>query len=188
MKIYTKTGDEGQTGLIGNKRVEKHHPRLKSYGSVDELNAMLGVCCSLVSNFKTDSGSAFAEDLNSALNDIQNKLFVIGSCLACDENNRDIPHLNDENVVQLEKWIDQSDEVLPKLTNFILPGGHSLAAHLHLARTICRRCERNCVELKQTAEFDKLIIMYLNRLSDLLFIWARRVNFECQCQDSIWKA
>jgi cob(I)alamin adenosyltransferase len=179
-RIYTKTGDEGMTGLLSEVRVRKDHARIEAYGTVDELNASIGVARSI------DPGSS----LDSSLARIQEDLFVLGSALA-DPNPKGPFHtvLQDDRVRRLETIIDELEASLPPLTSFILPGGSSLAAHLHLARTICRRAERGVVALSAQPGEDvpSNLVVYLNRLSDLLFVMARTAN---QCQgiaDTPWK-
>ena len=178
MKIYTKTGDDGNTGLQGNLRISKSHSRIKSYGMVDEVNAALG----LVLSYSLD------EDVQETLEKIQNDLFVVGSDLSN-------PNLNDvknrvslELVEQLETKIDKFESELDPLANFILPGGDIAAAQIHHARTIVRRAETQAVELAETDEINANCIRYLNRLSDLFFVMGRLVNKRKGRQDILWKA
>ena len=178
MKIYTKTGDDGNTGLQGNLRISKSHSRIKSYGMVDEVNAALG----LVLSYSLD------EDVQETLEKIQNDLFVVGSDLSN-------PNLNDvknrvslELVEQLETKIDRFESELDPLANFILPGGDIAAAQIHHARTIVRRAETQAVELAETDEINANCIRYLNRLSDLFFVMGRLVNKRKGRQDILWKA
>lgn len=180
-KIYTKTGDEGLTGLIGGTKVLKSHLRIESYGNIDELNSYVG----LIGDYITD------KELKSFVNIIQNNLFVIGSLLAQD-NSKDIkislPQLKEEDVFLLENEIDKMNEDLPELKHFILPGGHLLVSCIHITRSICRRAERSCVALKEhQLEVDSLIIKYLNRLSDYLFVLARFVGKGLDVKEVIWK-
>jgi cob(I)alamin adenosyltransferase len=167
MKIYTKTGDKGTTSLIGGTKVPKSHLRIEAYGTVDELNSYVGLCRDLLTD--TDS--------RNLLQEIQDRLFTVGSELACDpekEQKMQIPDLHEEDVTVLEKWIDKMNETIPELKNFILPGGHLTVSHLHICRCICRRAERCCVRLElQNTQAGALIIKYLNRLSDYLFVLAR---------------
>lgn len=175
MKIYTKTGDKGETSLYGGKRIYKNDTRIEAYGSVDELNCTLGVILSILKDKKIKVG----------LTEIQKDLMVTGSALACYK----IPDNNyfKEKAEILEKWIDEADDKLPKLNNFILPGGNMQSALLHQARSICRRAERRAVELSRKEEIDRDIIVYLNRLSDLLFVLARYINFKTKNKEIIWK-
>ena len=180
-KIYTKTGDEGFTGLIGGTKIFKNDLRIESYGNVDELNCYMG----LIGDYITD------RDLKAMIATIQNKLFVVGSLLACD-NNRDIkmklPQLSEADVEELEKEIDAMNSQLPELKHFILPGGHLLVSSIHITRSVCRRAERSCVSLKEHHLFvEPLILQYLNRLSDYLFVLARFVGQQLKVEEVIWK-
>ena len=177
MKIYTKTGDDGNTGLQGNLRISKSHSRIKSYGMVDEANAALGI----VLSYSLD------KDIQETLESIQNDLFVVGADLSN-------PNLNDvknrvslELVEQLETKIDKFESELDPLTNFILPGGDRAAAQLHYARTVVRRAETQTVELAETDEINANCIRYLNRLSDLFFVIGRLINKRKGKQDILWK-
>lgn len=168
MKIYTKTGDRGDTGLFGGGRVPKSHPRVDAYGEVDELNAALGLARALEPMPRIDE----------LLVPIQRDLFAIGALLATPNLEKMRQHLekarvDEARVAQLEQAIDDADVELEPLRAFILPGGSPKAAALHVARTVCRRAERRAVELTQVEEIPELAIVYLNRLSDLLFTLAR---------------
>src|SRR6185295_3145817 len=163
-KIYTKTGDKGTTSLIGGTKVPKSHLRIEAYGTVDELNSYIGLCKDLLTD-------------KNILQEIQDRLFTIGSSLACDpekETKMKIPDLEEDDITLLEKEIDRMNESIPPMKNFILPGGHPTVSHLHIARCICRRAERCCVRLEmEKEEVESIIIKYLNRLSDHLFMLAR---------------
>lgn len=176
-KIYTKTGDAGQTGLVGGKRVSKTDPRLEAYGTVDELNSALGWAASLL-----PKGHAAA----SLVQEIQNALFNLGSRLACDdvEMMKHLPAITDSHVQSLEQKMDEWEAELPPLKNFILPGGSQAAAALHLARTICRRAERRSVTVTNV---EPVLLIYLNRLSDFLFLLARKVNADLGVKDITWQ-
>lgn len=179
-KIYTKTGDNGFTSLLGGTKVLKSDLRIEAYGTVDELNSYIGLCRDLV----PDNA---AKDV---LREIQDRLFTIGSSLACDpakEQKMKIPDLKEEDVGLLEKEIDRMNEVLPEMKNFILPGGHPTVSHLHIARCVCRRAERCCVRLQEGSTGDDFIIKYLNRLSDYLFILVRFVAHLLKVEESPWK-
>ena len=180
-KIYTKTGDEGFTGLIGGTKILKSDLRIESYGNVDELNSYVG----LVGDYITD------RDVKDIINTIQNRLFVVGSLLAQDDgkdNKIKLPQLTEEDVLLLENEIDKMNAELPELKHFILPGGHLLVSCIHITRSICRRAERGCVSLKEHQLFvDPLIIKYLNRLSDYLFVLARFVGKQLNIKEVIWK-
>src|SRR5215831_2418934 len=179
-KIYTKTGDQGTTSLIGGTKVLKSDLRIEAYGTVDELNSYIGLCRDLA----VDDGS------KKILREIQDRLFTIGSSLACDrekEPKLKIPDLKDEDIAILEKQIDRMDQDLAELKQFVLPGGHPTVSHMHIARCVCRRAERCCVRLKlESTEEDQLIIKYLNRLSDYLFVLARYTSHLLNVEDIRW--
>lgn len=181
MKIYTKTGDQGKTSLFGGERVWKDNLRLNAYGSVDELNAVIGCAICEIKNC----------ELIDTLKSIQNELFIVGSDLATplDKSNKNfvIPRISDEHISRLEKLIDRFNEQIPELKQFILPGGTKGAAFLHLARTVCRRVEREVVTLAREVEIDAYLTIYLNRLSDLLFVLSRFENFSNNTPDVEWK-
>lgn len=181
MKIYTKTGDKGETSLFGGKRVWKDDLRIQAYGTVDELNSILGVAITEIKN----------EELKEVIGSIQHELFTVGSDLAAplERNNTNfvIPRVDSNFVQQLEKFIDKFDSQLPILKNFILPGGLKSSALLHHARTICRRAEREVVALSKTDAINQEIEVYLNRLSDLLFVLARFENFSNGSSDIFWQ-
>lgn len=165
-KIYTKTGDDGTTGLVGGSRVKKYDIRLEAYGTIDELNASLGMLDAL-----NDDAA-----ISSLLSVIQNKLFNIGSRLASDEKGEELTAalaITDEDIQHLEQAIDLFEEELPELTHFILPGGDQLVAQCHVSRTLCRRAERRIVEFAEQEKVRPELIKYVNRLSDLLFVLAR---------------
>jgi len=177
-KLYTKTGDKGETSLLGGKRVSKDNQRVCACGDVDELNASLGVVRSL-----TDEVS-----VGKMLEQIQRQLFVLGADLASPKEMADVPRVTEEDVTRLERFIDSLEGELPPLRNFLLPGGHAVAAHLHLARTICRRAERSAVTLFRAEGSGELAIKYLNRLSDLLFVLSRWVNLKKGVDEEKWSA
>lgn len=177
MKIYTKTGDDGNTGLQGNLRISKSHPRIVSYGTVDEANAALGVVLA----------NSLDDDVSSLLTEIQNDLFLVGADLSN-------PNLNDvknrvslEMIEKLEKHIDRFESELSPLTNFILPGGDPSAAQLHYVRTVVRRAESQTVHLSEKDEINSNCIKYLNRLSDLFFVMARLINKRKNQDDIPWQ-
>ncbi len=179
-KIYTKTGDKGTTSLIGGTKVLKSDLRIEAYGTIDELNSYVGLCRDLLKE----------ESSGKILREVQDRLFTIGSSLACDpdkEPKMQIPDLKEEDVVLLEKEIDRMNEVLPEMKNFILPGGHSTVSHLHIARCVCRRAERCCVRLQEKVKADSMILKYLNRLSDYLFILARFTSHLLKVGEMPWK-
>lgn len=178
MRIYTKAGDQGETGLIGGVRVPKDDVRVEAYGTVDELNSALGV----VRAHLTDS------ELTSLLLTIQSTLFDMGAELACPpERAAQFAVLSDDHVQELERMIDRLEEDLEPLREFILPGGDAAAAFYHLARSVCRRAERRVVTLSRHFPVREVIIHYLNRLSDLLFVMARTANRHTGVEDNRWK-
>ena len=178
MKIYTKTGDDGTTGLIGGTRVQKSDARIDCYGTVDELNSVLGLAAVVA-----------GPELLAQLREIQAELFVIGSHLATPEQSRHkaaLPALTDEMITRLESQIDATEATLTPLRNFVLPGGTELAARLHLARTVCRRAERLLVGYLADHAIPPLTVTYLNRLSDWLFVQARGANHMAGVEDIPW--
>jgi len=181
MKIYTKTGDGGTTSLIGGTKVSKAHLRIEAYGTVDELNSYIGLCKDLLQVMQA----------NSILQEIQDRLFTIGSALACDpekETKMKIPDLKEDDITLLENEIDKMNDSLPAMKSFILPGGHPTVSHVHVARCICRRAERNCVRLQlEKNEVEPIITKYLNRLSDYLFILARYTGHVLKVAELLWK-
>jgi len=181
MKIYTKTGDKGTTSLIGGTKVAKSHLRIEAYGTVDELNSYIGLCRDLLTD----------ENGRRVLQEIQDRLFTIGSSLACDplrEPKMKIPDLKEEDILLLENEMDQMNETVPPMKNFILPGGHVTVSHLHIARCICRRAERCCVRLEtENEETSPIVLKYINRLSDYLFVLARFTGFRLQAEEIPWK-
>ena len=178
MKIYTRTGDDGPTGLFGGGRLSKCDPRLECYGTVDELNSFLGW-----------AAATSPDPVLTFIRQIQNELFVIGSHLATPDRAMagTLPKLADDDISRLEKQIDDAEKELSPLTQFILPGGCETAARLHIARTVCRRAERLLVSFALQHPMDGIIITYMNRLSDWLFVMARFVNFKSQTADIPWE-
>jgi cob(I)alamin adenosyltransferase len=179
MKIYTKTGDDGTTGLIGGERVRKCDARLDCYGTIDETNAAIGV-----------AAVTAPEELVSKLREIQNDLFVIGSHLATPSEStqaQSLPPLDESMITRLEMQIDSAEHDLPPLRQFILPGGCETSARLHLARTICRRGERLLVDFSLDRPVPPVILTYMNRLSDWLFVQARWANHVAGVDDVPWK-
>ena len=180
MKIYTRTGDAGQTGLFGGGRVSKDNIRIEAYGTVDELNSHLGLV-------RSDMSVGPHVAIGDILERIQNELFVLGSDLATPLDGRpEVPRIEKSAVSQLEKDIDAVDEQLAPLTQFILPGGCLIASELHIARTVCRRAERRVVSLAGFEPINESVIVYLNRLSDLLFMLARWANQVEGTQELPW--
>ena len=178
MKIYTKTGDKGQTSLIGGTRVPKSHLRIESYGTIDELNSWIG----LIRDQGIDDHSI------TLLLEIQDRLFTIGSLLASDpeKSKMKIPDLTDNDIAILEKEIDRMDDHLPELRSFILPGGNNTISFCHLARCVCRRAERLVVQLEEQSLVDDKVKVYLNRLSDYLFVLARWMAQQKNIAETPW--
>ncbi|MFK7782457.1 cob(I)yrinic acid a,c-diamide adenosyltransferase [Psychroserpens sp.] len=185
MKIYTKTGDKGTTALFGGTRVPKHHIRIDSYGTVDELNSHLGLIRD--------------QDINNhykdVLIDIQDKLFTVGAILATDpekatlKNGKDrlnIPKISEDDISKLEKEMDTMNEALPPMTHFVLPGGHQTVSFCHIARCVCRRAERLASALNDLEPFQPESLKYLNRLSDYLFVLARKLSYDLQAEEVKW--
>lgn len=174
-KIYTKTGDKGETGLFGGKRLPKSHLRIESYGTIDELNSYIGL---VKDNYELP-----------ILKDVQDRLFSIGGQLASNpEKNLSVLDVDEDDVQQLEHFIDQWEEELPALKNFILPGGHTVVSFCHIARSVCRRAERRVVALSLEEEVPQIIIHYLNRLSDFLFVLCRKIGKDLKVEEIIWKS
>lgn len=177
MKIYTKTGDKGNTGLYGGSRVSKNHIRIESYGTIDELNSWLG----LVRDQDIDA------HFQSIIIDIQKNLFIIGSILATPEEKKaKMLSLPENSIAILEQEIDTMNDSLPTMTHFILPGGHSTVSYCHIARTVCRRAERKVVELYEIESYNEPVLQYLNRLSDYLFVLARKLSSVLNVQEMKW--
>ena len=178
-KIYTKTGDKAETSLIGGVRVPKYHLRIESYGTVDELNSYIG----LVKDMITD------ENAKELLYEIQDRLFTIGSVLASDpeKSKMKIPDLHETDVELLEKEMDAMGENLPELRSFILPGGHPAVSTAHVARCICRRAERLVVHLSNESQVPEIIAVYLNRLSDYLFVLSRKIATDFSVDEIPWR-
>lgn len=180
-KIYTKTGDKGTTSLIGGTKVPKSHLRIEAYGTVDELNSYIGLCRDILTDEKS----------RTVLQEVQDRLFTIGSSLACDpikEPKMRIPDLKEKDVELLEKEMDKMNESIPEMKSFILPGGHTTVSHLQIARCICRRAERCCVRLElESLEVEQVILKYLNRLSDYLFVLSRYTGHQLLVGEIPWK-
>lgn len=178
-KIYTKTGDKGQTSLIGGTRVPKHHIRIEAYGTVDELNSYIG----LIRDQKLD------ESTKKILIEIQDRLFTIGSSLASDpeKSKMKIPDLKEDDITLLEQEMDKMNEVLPEMRSFVLPGGHTTVSFCHIARCVCRRAERLTIHLSENSYVADLVIKYLNRLSDYLFVLSRKLSQDLNAQEIPWK-
>jgi cob(I)alamin adenosyltransferase len=191
MKIYTKTGDKGLTGLIGGKRVPKSDIRIIAYGSVDELNSYIGLSISLLSKHNTylsSTSSPSFSDIIDTLSRIQNELFVIGSDLADPDLSKSSVRVQSDMVTVLENDIDKYEKELSPITYFILPGGSIESSNLHIARSIARRSETNVAKLLIEDTINNLVLVYLNRLSDLLFVLSRTINKRLQISDIAWKS
>lgn len=173
MKIYTRTGDKGKTSILGNSRVDKDDSRIETYGTIDELNAVLGLCY-----------VKLPESLKKGTVLIQHLLFDIGMELAYEEYH---PIITEDDVKILENYIDNSEEQLPPLSTFILPGGTEPAVHLHMARTVCRRAERCITKYAKVDKVNEQTMAFLNRLSDLFFSWSRLCNYMVGIEEIEWK-
>ena len=185
MKIYTKTGDKGTTALFGGTRVPKHHIRIESYGTVDELNSHIGLIRDQEIN----------RDYKSVLAIIQNKLFTVGAILATDpakailksgKERLNIPKISSDDIALLEKEMDSMNEQLEPMTHFVLPGGHQTVSFCHIARCVCRRAERLASALNDLEPFQEETLTYLNRLSDYLFVLARKLSKDLQAEEIKW--
>lgn len=179
MKIYTKTGDKGSTSLLGGARVPKSHMRIEAYGTVDELNSYIGLLRDQPVN----------EERKELLKTIQDRLFTLGAELATEPGKDKVvkPDLFESDISLLEASMDTMDQALPALTNFILPGGHSSVSFAHVARNVCRRAERITVALNENEAVDELVIQYLNRLSDFLFVLGRKMAQELKAEEVKWE-
>ncbi|MGO3181777.1 MAG: cob(I)yrinic acid a,c-diamide adenosyltransferase [Aequorivita sp.] len=185
MKIYTKTGDAGTTALFGGSRVPKHNMRIESYGTVDELNSNIG----MIRSHEIDTHS------KEILVGIQHCLFTIGSTMATDpkkavlksgKDRLNIPKIDEEDITLLETEMDKMNEELPALTHFVLPGGNTIVSSCHIARTVCRRAERRATLLNETEPLEEHVIKYLNRLSDYLFVLARKLSKDTNAEETQW--
>jgi len=179
MKIYTKTGDKGETSLIGGKRVKKFHPRIEAYGTIDELIAFIGLLRDQLKD----------KNLIDLLLNIQDKLMICAAILAsdCEDCQVKIPLLLAEDIEYLEKKIDSMQKNLPVLNSFILPGGHNSVSLCHVIRTICRRAERNTLKLSEEFFVPDLVLIYLNRLSDFFFVFSRKLSIDFKAIEHLWK-
>jgi cob(I)alamin adenosyltransferase len=177
-KIYTKGGDKGETSLLGGTRVAKSHERVEAYGNLDELNSFLGLI----------RDQAIRPHYRDILIRVQERLFTAEALVARDpeKETRPLPSLNDDDVLLLEQEIDAMNEELPPLSNFILPGGHPTVSYCHVARTVCRRAERSLIRLDQVSPVEAIIIRYINRLSDYLFVLARMTGQDAGATESAW--
>jgi len=185
MKVYTKTGDKGTTALFGGTRVPKNHIRIDSYGTVDELNSYIGLIRDQDIN----------PDYKKILIHVQDRLFTVGAVLATDpekailksgKERLNIPKISSENISLLEKEMDMMNESLPQMTHFVLPGGHQTVSFCHIARCVCRRAERLATALNDIEPIEAQTLMYLNRLSDYLFVLARKLSFDLQADEVKW--
>ncbi|MEO4006620.1 MULTISPECIES: cob(I)yrinic acid a,c-diamide adenosyltransferase [unclassified Flavobacterium] len=185
MKVYTKTGDKGTTALFGGTRVPKHHIRIESYGTVDELNSHIGLIRDQEMNTL----------YKNVLIEVQDRLFTLGAILATPpekevlkngQQRLNINRISPEDIAYLENEIDQMDTTLPPMTHFVLPGGHTTVSYCHIARCVCRRAERLATHLHELEPVDPLVLTYLNRLSDYLFVLARKLSFDLQADEVKW--
>jgi len=178
MRIYSKTGDKGTTSLLGGKRVPKYHLRIEAYGTVDELIAYVGLI----------RDQNLSEHLRNELIAVQDRLMVCASLLAadCDDCQQQLPALYEADIATLEQQIDRMDAELPPLENFVLPGGHTTVSYCHIARNVCRRAERKAIQLGEESDFPFLVISYLNRLSDYLFVLSRKLSQDLHVKEVKW--
>lgn len=178
MKIYTKKGDDGTTGLLGGTRLPKHHLRIESYGTVDELNSFIGTLRDL----------NLPDDRKAELVQIQAELFTIGSHLAADpvKNKMELPSMEESWISRLETLMDEMDTNLPEMKFFVLPGGHPTVSAAHVCRSVCRRAERRCIALASESQVDDMIIKYLNRLSDYFFVLGRQLTVDFGAEEIPW--
>lgn len=179
--IYTKTGDKGTTSLVGGRRVKKCDPRVEAYGTIDELNSHIGLLAEMVFRY---------EELYKQLKKVQNNLFVIQTLLATEDESiyQKLPHLGDNAVSEMESWIDAMDAQLPKLNSFVIPGGSITSAQAHVARTVCRRAERETVRLSEQENIDGQLLKYVNRTSDYLFVISRYILLLENRKENFWSA
>lgn len=179
MKVYTKKGDSGETGLIGGTRVPKHALRIEAYGTVDELNSYVGLL----------RDKALNERFKNELIEVQDRLFTIGSWLASDPGKAkmQLPEIENGDIMNLEKSIDSMEEELEPMKNFVLPGGHETVSFCHITRCVCRRAERYVTALNEESELNPVILAYLNRLSDYLFVYSRYLTKSLNAQETPWK-
>ncbi|MCE3296480.1 MAG: ATP:cob(I)alamin adenosyltransferase [Crocinitomicaceae bacterium] len=179
MKIYTKKGDSGTTQLIGGTRIPKHSLRIESYGTVDELNSWIGLIRDQEIN----------QLYRDQLIEIQDRLFTVGSNLAVDnaKSNMKLPQVSEKDVEFLEQAMDTMDAMLPEMKSFVLPGGHTTVSYCHLARCVCRRAERNVTHLNENEAIEAVVMKYLNRLSDYLFVLSRKLTQDLHAHEQPWK-
>ena len=184
-KVYTRNGDQGKTSLIGGVKVDKDDLRIDAYGTIDELNSVLGLCISEINKIENKK---IKEETIKIFTRIQNELFNLGSSLSRLDIDKEsnFPSIKRVNIIKLENEIDQYNVKLPELTSFVLPGGSTINALLHLARTICRRAERICVALMKRTKIDENILPYLNRLSDLFFVFSRWFSHKMNRTENLW--
>ncbi len=185
-KVYTKSGDSGTTGLVGGQRIPKDDVRIEAYGDVDELNATIGGCIEAIRPY-TGERTELVKIMEKLLR-IQHELFNTGTILATlpEDISSTLPRIKEENILQLEDEMDELNDELSILRSFVLPGGSKANIWFHMARNICRRAERRCITLNGRAEIDPLVIKYLNRLSDALFVYSRWVNHILGCKEITW--
>jgi cob(I)alamin adenosyltransferase len=178
-RIYTKTGDKGETSLLGGTRLPKYHVRIEAYGTVDELNSYMGLIRDISEN----------KEKEEFIISIQDRLFIMGSQLAADpeKNKMKLPSLAEEDITALEKAIDEMDALVPEMKSFVLPGGHEHVSHCHIARCVCRRAERAVLRLAEKEKVEEINIKYLNRLSDYLFMLSRWFTLERKAKEIPWR-
>lgn len=179
LRIYTKTGDKGETSLIGGTRLPKHHMRIEAYGNVDELNSWIGLL----------RDQPIGVHYVTILLEVQDRLFTIGSLLASDPekgSKMKLPEIHESDIILLEKEIDAMEEKLPPMKSFVLPGGNQIVSYCHIARCVCRRAERSVLRVAETEKVDEIVYKYLNRLSDHLFVLSRKLSHDLNAQETPW--
>lgn len=191
--VYTKTGDNGTTSLVGGRRVKKYDRRVEAYGTVDELNSHIGLLAEMVYNESVDLGADTREKYEASyrqLKKTQNNLFVVQTLLATEDEivYQKLPQLSEESVAEMEHWIDEMDAQLPKLSSFVIPGGNQASAEAHVCRTVCRRAEREIVRLAEKENIEDKIKRYLNRTSDYLFVLSRYILLLANKKEHFWSA
>ena len=189
--VYTKTGDKGTTSLVGGRRVKKSDPRVEAYGTVDELNSHIGLLAELLAvRASAPDVASDIEKSRAQLKKIQNNLFVVQTLLATEDEGiyAKLPQLHDDAVSEVEQWIDAMDSQLPKLKSFVIPGGSVASAQAHVCRTVCRRAEREMVRLSEEVQIDEVLLKYINRTSDYLFVLSRFTLFVLHHEEIFWSA
>jgi len=184
-KVYTRNGDSGNTHIVGGDKRSKDDPRVEAYGTIDELNSHIGLCCDILKNQNRNE----FKNLINYLKIIQNELFDLGTQLACSDYEllQSLPQINGNSITRIETEIDSANSELNELKSFVLPGGSILNSQFHITRNICRRAERRVISLNKIEEIEAINIKYLNRLSDALFVWSRWISFKLKDSENLWE-